>query len=452
MTRIAIIQFPGLNTEYETRREVEKAGMRGEFFRWNDDLKKLKNYDGYIIGGGFSYEDRGRAGIIAALDPLMEVLKKETGPENGPGKPLLGICNGCQILIESGLVPGAEAYRACFAMGRNKRILNDEVLGTGYYNDWIYMKATTPKGRTAFTRLIDENEIISLPVAHGEGRFITTIPGILDRLIKNQQVIFRYCDRRGNIIPEFPVNPNGSLYNIVALSNPAGNIMAIMPHFERSEDSQTFLLSMKEYIEAKRPIWQKARKLGIQTVLTQEKSFAPHNQSLQFFIDLVINDNEAETFQTTLRRLGFDKVLVRRQTHYEILHHFRGKNLSKLLIQSGVLLNTNKEKVAIRTPKDQWFSYAREKRDIVKLLERPKRADITWLVRDRQDFIGLSKAQVLRHRLGLKQIDEVKRGTLWHLAFLTKSEKDRELMKRKLLKTNLFANPHGQNLFLLPAT
>lgn len=449
MIRIAIIQFPGLNTEYETRREIEKAGMRGEFFRWNDDPEKLKKYDGYVIGGGFSYEDRGRAGIIAALDPLMDFLKKETDLEEGPGKPLLGICNGCQILVESGLVPGTEGYKTCFAMGRNKRMLNGEVLGTGYFNDWIYMKATAPKNRTAFTRLIDENEIITLPVAHGEGRFTTTVPGIIDKLIKNKQVIFRYCDKKGNISPEFPVNPNGSLYNIVALSNLAGNIMAIMPHFERSEDSQTFFLSMKEYIEAKKPKNEKARKLSVSPSAVIPSSYTPQKEALQFFVDLIINDNEAETFEATLRRLGFPKVTLRRQTHFEISHKIRGSDLSKKLIQSGVLLNTNKERVMVKMPNGKCFTYVREKQDL-QPLQNSSLPSLRLLIRDKQDFIGLSKAQTLRRRFGFEKLQAVKKATLWHLMIDTKSDKERDRIFRKLLKLNLFANPHGQEVFTLP--
>ena len=85
MHRIAIIQFPGINTEYETRREIKRAGMIGEFFRWNEPAERLAKYDGDVIGGGFSYEDRGRSGIIAALDPIMNAIKAEAEK----GKPLL---------------------------------------------------------------------------------------------------------------------------------------------------------------------------------------------------------------------------------------------------------------------------------------------------------------------------------------------------------------------------
>src|SRR3990167_9106548 len=102
MYRIAIIQFPGSNCESESIRAVRAAGMEAEEFLWNEDYRKLENYDGYFIVGGFSYEDRSRSGIIAALDPIMPVIAAEAKK----GKPVLGVCNGAQILVETGLVPG----------------------------------------------------------------------------------------------------------------------------------------------------------------------------------------------------------------------------------------------------------------------------------------------------------------------------------------------------------
>src|SRR5579862_3139404 len=100
--RIAIIQFPGSNCERETILAVKRAGMQPSEFLWNDSKAKLMDFAGFIIVGGFSYEDRIRAGKIAALDPLIEALHDQSAL----GKPILGICNGAQILVEAGLVPG----------------------------------------------------------------------------------------------------------------------------------------------------------------------------------------------------------------------------------------------------------------------------------------------------------------------------------------------------------
>jgi len=116
--RIAIIQFPGSNTERETIMACERVGLEPTEFLWNEDAEGLKPYQGYIIVGGFSYEDRSRSGVIASLEPIITQIKVEA--ENG--KPVLGICNGAQILVESGLVPGFEKQELGVALTDNKRI------------------------------------------------------------------------------------------------------------------------------------------------------------------------------------------------------------------------------------------------------------------------------------------------------------------------------------------
>src|SRR5690348_1875797 len=123
--RIGIIQFPGSNCERETILAIKRAGMIPVEFLWNESVEKLISCDGYVLVGGFSYEDRARAGIIAALDPITQILKNQSEL----GKPILGICNGAQILIEAGLVPGLKDYAVNMALTENKRIKNGLVLG-----------------------------------------------------------------------------------------------------------------------------------------------------------------------------------------------------------------------------------------------------------------------------------------------------------------------------------
>ena len=106
--------------------------------------------DGDIIVGGFSYEDRSRAGVIAALDPILDQIKIESEL----GKPVLGICNGAQILVESGLVPGLNKYKIGLALTDNKRIREGQVIGVGYYNTWVNLQMTTEPNSCAFTRHI----------------------------------------------------------------------------------------------------------------------------------------------------------------------------------------------------------------------------------------------------------------------------------------------------------
>ncbi len=219
---IAIIYFPGSQCETESLEAVKAAGMDAKILRWNTD-QNLSAFDGFIIPGGWAYEDRIRAGVIPAKDPVMNVVKDEARK----GKPVLGICNGAQILIETGIVPGLKD-KVQFALAQNKNPFID-----GYYNTWVYLKHAQMPNKTAYTSF-SKNEIFHMPIAHGEGRFVTKEKGLIEQLKKNGQIIFQYCDPTGNVEDQFPTNPNGAMENIAALSNTDGNVLAVMPHPERA--------------------------------------------------------------------------------------------------------------------------------------------------------------------------------------------------------------------------
>ncbi|MBW2988748.1 phosphoribosylformylglycinamidine synthase I [Candidatus Woesearchaeota archaeon] len=222
MASIAVILFPGSNCENETARAVESVGMKADIVRWNSS-KSLSSYDGYIIPGGWSYEDRIRAGIISAQDPIMKVLKKESEK----GKPILGICNGCQILVESGLIPGLKD-KVQMALAPN---INPFI--SGFYCTWVRIKHSSKRSK-AFNIALEDNEIMQVPIAHAEGRFTTKDNTLIRQLISGDQLLFRYCDELGNISDKFPFNPNGSLINIAGICNKKGNVLAMMPHPERA--------------------------------------------------------------------------------------------------------------------------------------------------------------------------------------------------------------------------
>lgn len=250
MIKIAVILFPGTNCENETARAVESAGMKADVIRWNN-TESLDSYDGYVLPGGWSYEDRIRAGIMAAKENLMEIIKKQASL----GKPVLGICNGCQVLVESCLVPGLK-NKVEMALAPNKK----PPLG-GFYCRWVNIKNVGKKN--AFTLLLKPDEVISVPIAHAEGRFTTIDKKLLSKLESNGQIAFRYCNSEGNIEGKFPTNPNGAMGNIAALSNKKGNVLAIMPHPERATfgyqskertaneflEASKMFLSLKKYIE-----------------------------------------------------------------------------------------------------------------------------------------------------------------------------------------------------------
>lgn len=221
--RIAVLQFPGTNCEYETAAVVEAAGMEAGIFRWNRSAVELRVYDGFVIPGGFSYQDRIRAGAVAAKKAICAALVEEAAK----GKPVLGICNGAQVLVETGLVPGNES-------GIDMALAHNRVAGkSGYHCDWAFIRCERQQNPGAFSRHFEPEEVIPIPVAHAEGRFITRNPETLERIVRNGQSGFRYCTAAGEVIDVFPINPNGAQLNLAGVYNREGNVLALMPHPER---------------------------------------------------------------------------------------------------------------------------------------------------------------------------------------------------------------------------
>ncbi|MBI5221782.1 MAG: phosphoribosylformylglycinamidine synthase I [Candidatus Magasanikbacteria bacterium] len=416
--KIAIIQFPGSNAESESFRAVKQAGMDAEEFLWNRDYHDLMNFDGYFIVGGFSYEDRSRSGIIASLDPLMVRLK----PEAEKGKPILGVCNGAQILVETGLVPGLKNYALGMALAENWRLKNGIVVGTGFYNTWINIKQSVQSESSAFTRHLKNGEFMHVPVAHGEGRFI--IPEeLLAEMIDNHQTVFRYCDEAGNISAEFPINPNGAEYNLAAVTNPAGNVMAIMPHPERTDNGQPIFTSMREYIQEKiainvdKKIEFTPPPLNIQT---KEKDFS----ILELPVELLITDNEAATVQNALKNLGIN-VVIKRYVHWEIKFP-ESTNLEivkKQILDSGELFNKNKERLVADLDQNT--------------------GSTLLLVRYQDDSIGEYKKETLE-KLGVHGIEYMTKGILWQI---TSVHDNINSAVDKILATHILFNPFSQECF-----
>ena len=125
-----VISFPGTNCEVEAVRTLKQVGFDAKVIRWNEDESEFIKCNGFFLPGGFSYEDRGRSGIVAANDPVIDILRKEIIK----GKIVIGVCNGAQILVETGLV--TDSYTPKVALTINKRVRNSHVQGVGFYHDW----------------------------------------------------------------------------------------------------------------------------------------------------------------------------------------------------------------------------------------------------------------------------------------------------------------------------
>lgn len=413
--RIGIVQFPGSNCERETMLAVKRAGMEPVEFLWNEPHEKLRQLDGYIIVGGFSYEDRSRAGIIAALDPVMHEIKMQSDA----GKPVLGICNGAQVLVETGLVPGLENNKLGMVLTENKRVAHGKILGTGYYNAWVNLRLSDQYQRNAFTRHLTPKNILHVPVAHGEGRFVMS-----DALLQEVQAqglnVFQYCDASGQIDAHFPVNPNGSVDNIAAISNKNGNVMAIMPHPERTINGDAIFTSMRDYITAGRqqqtvPLYYYPRK-------TEVPAYVKPISSKECIVELMITDNQALTVQNTLHKLGLP-VKVRRQVHYDI--HCDSADTFNRIKESGVLYNNRKEV------------------EVTPELVKSAKAHI-YLVRAKEDITGKQQQQTLEDHFAIQGIKAINQGILWH--FEADDAKIAELAAN-ILSTNIICNPYAHDCY-----
>jgi phosphoribosylformylglycinamidine synthase I len=409
MVKIAIIQFPGSNTERETLMACNRVGLSPVEFLWNEPAEKLSDFDGFIIVGGFAYEDRSRAGVIAALDPIMKQIKIEAEL----GKPVLGICNGAQILVESGLIPGLDNHRVGLALTDNKRVKGGHVVGVGYYNTWANLQMSAPPERCAFTRHLKTGDWIKVPLAHGEGRFI--IPDeLLRKMISNGQTVFRYCDNNGIIVDEFPTNPNGSMHNLAAVCNPAGNIMAMMPHPERTENGDAIFSSMKDFIDNGNPLTNHT--LSFERPHYEVANYNPNDDAAEWVIDMIITDNEASSVHNTLVRLDHD-VSITRQTHWEISVDGDRESILKEIDATGELYNSNKEFISKTTSMQNTISF---------------------LVRQKEDMIGRAKFESLTERFEIGGITKIKRGVIWNV---TVNSGNLENVLGNLLDTHMFFNP-----------
>lgn len=222
-----IIRTAGTNCDYETKAAFELAGASAERVHVNELIsgkKKLSSYQILAFPGGFSYGDDIASGRILANE-LKNKLGDDLRAFAVAGKPVIGICNGFQVLVKMGLLPDPKAMKQATTLTFND---SDK-----FECRWIYLKREqSAGGRQKCLWTANLPDVIPLPVAHGEGKFVAASAGVLAAIEKNGQVVFRYVTADGNKAA-YPANPNGAVNAIAGICNAAGNVFGLMPHPER---------------------------------------------------------------------------------------------------------------------------------------------------------------------------------------------------------------------------
>lgn len=206
--KFGVIVFPGSNCDHDAYHVISKHVGQPVDFIWHRDMD-LSSYDAVIIPGGFSYGDYLRAGALARFSPVMNSVKEFAAR----GRFVLGICNGFQILCEAGLLPGA--------LIRNRDL--------HYICEHVNVRVETTE--TPFTNQLQAGGVLRIPIAHGEGNYVCD-DQTLEELKREDRIVFRYCDERGQTTPD--ANPNGSRDNIAGICNRERNVLGLMPHPERA--------------------------------------------------------------------------------------------------------------------------------------------------------------------------------------------------------------------------
>jgi phosphoribosylformylglycinamidine synthase len=209
--KFGVVVFPGSNCDFDTFYALKDIVKQPTTYLWHKD-HDLRGVDCVVLPGGFSYGDYLRSGAIARFSPLMQEVQEFADK----GRLVLGICNGFQVLLELGLLPGA--------MLRNKNLK--------FLCQFVHIRVENDK--TSFTHQGKKGQVLKIPIAHFDGNYYAP-PDVLKEIEKNKQVIFRYTDDQGRLSQE--ANVNGSLNCIAGLMNKRGNVMGMMPHPERASEA-----------------------------------------------------------------------------------------------------------------------------------------------------------------------------------------------------------------------
>ncbi len=219
-----VLVFPGSNCDHDCYHVLKHVFKMDTDFVWHKETS-LEGYDLVVVPGGFTYGDYLRTGAMAKLSPVMSALKTFVNR----GGPVIGICNGFQILLEAGLLPGAMMANVSLK----------------FICDHVYLRTETQD--TPFTSNLQRGSVLKIPVAHYQGNYMAS-PETLLELEDNDQIVFKYCDAGGNVVES--ANPNGSVKNIAGICNPERNVVGMMPHPERCSEPELGSVDGKHIFES----------------------------------------------------------------------------------------------------------------------------------------------------------------------------------------------------------
>ena len=239
-------------------------------------------------------------------------------------------------------------------------------------------------------------------------------------MIKNKQTAFRYCDSSGRTVDEFPTNPNGSIYNLAGICNTAGNVMAMMPHPERTSNGDVIFSSMKEFIKEKYPIINK--NLSYKTKSKALADYIPNSKATTWRISTIITDNVASSVRQTLKSFGCD-IKIHRQINWEIEIEENKNHVLGQIDASGELYNSNKE--FIDDSKNQDY-------------------DLSLLILQKDDVHARMKQESLTNRFEIGGIKKIKRGVLWNLSLISGNIQD---VLERIINSNILYNQESHECY-----
>lgn len=210
--KVAVAVFPGTNCERDTLHVLTKV-FRAQAELIPHDSADLSGFDAVVLPGGFAHGDHLRAGAIARFSPIIREVERFARTD----RPVVGICNGFQVLLEAGLLPGAMLRNASLQFRS------------------IWTRVRVESTASPLTTACERGQTLRMPVAHGEGNYFAP-PNVLDTLRRRDQVVFRYCDAGGSITPS--ANPNGAVDSIAGICSEGRNVVGLMPHPERASEAE----------------------------------------------------------------------------------------------------------------------------------------------------------------------------------------------------------------------